>query len=142
MTSMARSAQLERPLTQRRSWPRRNRILSGYSHDLAVAELGLGDLLIARAEPEEALPHHREASRLTTEIAARMPGDAGARAEMAYCLGVLGKTLVALSQKDEARGKLIQARDIWMDLRKASPLTPPQETSLAEIDKFLSKLPK
>ena len=107
-----------------------------------MAELGLGDLLTARAEPQEALPHHREASRLTTEIAGKMPGNAGARAEMAYCLGVLGKTLAAVSQKEEEREKLTQARNIWIELRKASPLTPPQETSLTEIDKALSKLPK
>ena len=99
-------------------------------------------LLTARSEPREALPHHREASRLTTEIAGKMPGNAGARAEMAYCLGVLGKTLAAVSQKEEEREKLTQARNIWIELRKASPLTSPQETSLTEIDKALSKLPK
>jgi len=114
----------------------------GGSHDLAVAELGLGDVLTARSEPKEALPHHREASRLTTEIAAKMPGNTGARAEMAYCLGVLGKTLAAVPQKEEAREKLTQARDIWIELRKASALTAPQETSLTEIDKALSKLQK
>jgi hypothetical protein len=107
-----------------------------------VAELGLGDVLRAHAEPREALPHHREASRLTTEIAGKMPDNAGARAEMVYCLGVLGKTLVAVSQKEEAREKLTQARDIWMVLRKSSPLTQPQEASLAEINKILPTLQK
>ena len=107
-----------------------------------MAELGLGDVLIAHAEPREALPHHREASRLTTEIAGKMPGNTGARAEMAYCLGVLGKTLAALSEKEEAREKLTQARTIWKELQTSSPLTPPQETSLTEIEKMLSKLKK
>jgi hypothetical protein len=107
-----------------------------------VAELGFGDVLVAHAEPREALPHHREASRLTTEIAGKMPGNTGARAEMAYCLGVLGKTLAALSEKEEAREKLTQARTIWKELQTTSPLTAPQETSLAEIEKLLSQLNK
>jgi hypothetical protein len=67
-----------------------------------------------------------------------MLDNTGARADMAYCLGVLGKTLVAVSQKEEARAKLTQARTILKELRKGSPLTPPQEASLAEIDKMLS----
>jgi tetratricopeptide (TPR) repeat protein len=112
----------------------------GHSHDLAVAELGLGDVLTARAEPREALPHQREAARLTTDIAGQIPDNTGARADMAYCLAVLGKTLVAVSQKEEARAKLTQARTILKELRKGSPLTPPQEASLAEIDKMLSTL--
>ena len=66
-----------------------------------------------------------------------MPGNTGARAEMAYCLGVLGKTLAALSENEEARKALTQARDIWKELQKNSPLTPPQEASLTEIQKLL-----
>ena len=69
-----------------------------------------------------------------------MASNRGALAEMAYCLGVLGKTLVAVSQKEEARAKLTEARAIWQELRKNAPLTPEQNKSLEEIEKALSKL--
>jgi len=112
----------------------------GRQHDLAVAELGLGDLFITRGEPREALPHHRDASRLTTEISAKLKDNAGARAEMAYCLGILGKTLTSLSQNDEAHEKLSHARDIWIELRKSSPLTSQQQAAFADIEKALGAL--
>jgi tetratricopeptide (TPR) repeat protein len=114
----------------------------GGLHDLAVVELGLGDLFVARAEPDKALPHHREAVRLTKEIAAKMKGNAGARAEAAYCLGVLGKTLIATAQTAEAREKLTEAHEIWLELRKSAPLTKEQATALAETEKTLSTLPR
>ena len=59
---------------------------------------------------------------------------------MAYCLGVLGKTLVATSQKAEALEKLIRAREIWLELRKSSPLAPQQEAARADVEKTLSAL--
>lgn len=108
--------------------------------NLAVAELSLGDLLIAHGEPREALPPYREAARLTAEISGKMAGNAGARAEMAYCLGVVGKTLVAMSQKEDARAKLTAARAIWQELQKSSPLTAQQKASLEDIEKALSQV--
>ena len=112
----------------------------GRSRDLAVAELALGDLFILRKEPPEAVAHHREAARRITGIAEKMPENRGARAEKAWCLGVLGKTLVATAQKKEARERLTEAREIWLELKKGEPLTQQQEAALAGTVELLAGL--
>lgn len=110
------------------------------SRDLAVAELALGDLFILPKEPLEAVAHHREASRRITGIAEKMPGNRGASAEMARCLGVLGKTMVSTEQNNEARECLTEAREIWLELKRGEPLTQQQEAALAGVVELLTGL--
>ena len=100
----------------------------------------MGDLFILRKEPQEAAAYHREAFRLIAGIAEKMPDNRGARAEKAWCLGVLGKTLVATAEKNEARERLTEAREIWLELKKGEPLTQQQEAALAGIVELLTGL--
>lgn len=92
--------------------------------DLLIGHERLGDTLLASGQTRVAVDHHRRALELAEALLAEAPGDP-ARQRMVYVDRLkVGESLLAVGDRDGARARFEQARDIARALLGHDPRAP------------------
>src|SRR5207237_281598 len=95
--------------------------IPSYREEMALGDLGLGELLAIQGRAAEAEPFFREAVDLFRKLAAEFSANPDYRGHLGHALGALGALRLARSEAAEACPLLEQAAKELRAAREARP---------------------